>query len=187
MSELIVVAFERDMFRASHVLNELRELNADWTIDLRDAVAVYRDPKGELRLDQSYQQTTGEGAGWGLLWGALIGAFLAVPFTAGASAAAAGGALAAGTLGGGALGAAAGAADADWWKQDFGLPEGFVRSVGSIVKPGDSAIFALLRIGDPTYAVERLAGYGGTVIRTSLTNEQNAKLQQILDDRGLPR
>ena len=88
--ELIVVGFKKDMYRASEVLNELSRLNYDWVVDLHDAVAVYRDYGGKLRVDQSYQMTTGEGAGWGALWGLMIGSILAIPFTAGASAAAAG-------------------------------------------------------------------------------------------------
>ena len=66
MAELIVVGFKKDMYRASEVLNELMELNDDWVVDLHDAVAVYRDYSGKLRVDQSYQMTTGEGAGWGV-------------------------------------------------------------------------------------------------------------------------
>ena len=104
MAELIVVGFKKDMYRGSEVLNELLSLNDDWVVDLHDAVAVYRDYKGKLRVDQSYQMTTGEGAAWGGFWGLLIGATLAIPFTAGASAAAAAGAVAAGALGGTALG-----------------------------------------------------------------------------------
>jgi uncharacterized membrane protein len=68
MSNLIVVGFKKDMYRASQVLNQLRELDADWVIDLRDSVAVYRDYSGKLRVDQTYI-TTGEGAAWGTLWG----------------------------------------------------------------------------------------------------------------------
>ena len=115
MSNLIVVGFKKDLYRASVVLNQLSALNDDWVIDLRDAVAVYRDYNGKLRIDQTYQMTTGESAGWGALWGSLIGLTLAIPFTAGATAVVATGALAAGALSGGALGAASGALDADWW------------------------------------------------------------------------
>ena len=49
---------------------------------------------------------------------------------------------------------------------------------------GDSAIFALLRAGDPVHVVDRLAGYGGTILRTTLTDKQTAKLQKVLDNRG---
>ena len=90
MSTLIVVGFKKDMFRASKVLNELVDMNYDWTIDLHDAVAAYRDYNGKLRIDASYQLTTGEGAALGGLFGSLIGLTLgaiAAPVTAGASAA----------------------------------------------------------------------------------------------------
>src|SRR6266542_2954669 len=103
MSELVVVGFRKDMYRASEVLNTLMEMNDSWVVDLNDAVAVYRDYKGKLRVDQSYQLTTGQGAALGGLMGVMIGALLAIPFTGGASGAAA--AMAAGTLSGGALGA----------------------------------------------------------------------------------
>ena len=183
MSNLIVVGFKKDMYRASEVLNELNDLNDDWVIDLRDAVAVYRDYSGKLRIDQSYQMTTGEEAGWGALWGSLIGLTLAIPFTAFASAAVAAGALAAGALGGGALGAATGALDADWWKDSYGIDEEFVREVGTMVQPGDSAIFALVRTADPTYVAEQFRGYGGTVLRSTLTPEQARKVQAVLDGK----
>lgn len=185
MSNLIVVGFKRDMYRASTVLNQLIGMDFDWVVDLRDAVAVYRDYSGRLRLDQSYQMTTAEGAGVGALWGSLIGLTLgaiAAPFTGGASAAAA--AVAAGTLGGGVLGAAGGAIDADWWKNEYGISEDFVRDIGELVQPGDSAIFALLRTASPTYVAEQFRGYGGTVVYSSLTPVQETKMQSVLDNRG---
>ena len=88
MAELIVVGFKKDMYRASEVLTTLQDMNNSWVVDLNDAVAVYRDYSGKLRVDQSYQMTTGEGAAWGGLFGGLIGAMLAAPFTGGASVAA---------------------------------------------------------------------------------------------------
>ena len=58
MAELIVVGFKKDMYRASEVLNTLQDMNNSWVVDLHDAVAVYRDYNGKLRVDQSYQMTT---------------------------------------------------------------------------------------------------------------------------------
>ncbi len=177
MAELIVVGFKQDLWRASGVLDKLSAMDK-WAIDLRDAVAVYRDDKGKLRVDQSYRMTAGEGAGWGALWGVLIGALIAIPFTAGASAAAIAGTLAAA---GGVLGATGGAFETGRWKDEFGLPENFVQSVGGLVGRGDSAILALLRTADPIELAEQFRGYGGTVLQTTLTKEQSAKLQAILD------
>jgi len=177
MAELIVVGFKKDMYRASEVLNTLQDMHENWVVDLNDAVAVYRDYNGKLRVDQSYQMTTGEGAAWGGLFGGLIGAMLAAPFTGGASAAAA---LAAGSLSGVALGATAGALDAESWKEDFGISDDFVQRVGTMVQPGDSAIFALLRTLDPDLVAAQFTGYGGTILRTTLNPEQRAKVEATL-------
>jgi uncharacterized membrane protein len=180
VAELIVVGFKKDMYRASEVLNELSALNDDWVVDLHDAVAVYRDYGAKLRVDQSYQMSTGEGAGWGGLWGLLIGATLAIPFTAGASAAAAAGAVAAGAVGGTAIGAGLGAVDASSWKDEFGIPDDFVQRVGTLVQPGDSAIYAILRVGDPDVVADQFRGYGGTILRTTLSRDQQAKVEKVL-------
>jgi len=178
--ELIVVGFKKDMYRASEVLNELLRLNYDWVVDLHDAVAVYRDYEGKLRVDQSYQMTTGEGAGWGALWGLMIGSILAIPFTAGASAAAAGAAVATGAIGGTAIGSGLGAVDASSWKDEFGIADEFVQRVGALVQPGDSAIFAILRVGNPEVVADQFRGYGGTILRTTLSSEQQAKVEKVL-------
>ena len=181
MSQLIVVGFKQDMYRASAVLNRLSSMNDDWVVDLRDAVAVYRDYSGKLRVDQSYLLTTGEGAGLGAFWGSMIGALIALPFTGGASGAVLAGTLAAGAAGGAALGATGGALDASWWKDEIGIPEAFVNGTGAMVQPGDSAILAILRTVDPVTVAEQFRGYGGTVLQTTLTKEQASKVQAILE------
>jgi uncharacterized membrane protein len=184
MSELIVIGFKKDMYRASHVLNTLQDLNDNWAIDLSDAVAAYRDYSGKLRVDQSAQPTAAEGAAWGGLLGGLIGAVLAIPLTAGASAAVAAGAVAAGSLSGGAIGATAGAIDADDWKREFGVSDEFVERVGTMVQPGDSAIFAVLRALDPEVVTAQFRGYGGTILRTTLSPEQQARVEATLHAKG---
>jgi uncharacterized membrane protein len=185
MANLIVVGFKKDMYRASDVLNQLQGMNEEWSVDLHDAVAVYRDYNGKLRVDQSFQMTTGEGAGWGGLLGSLIGLTLvaAAPLTGGASAVAAG-ALAAGAAGGAALGASAGALDASWWKDDFGIPDDFVQQVGAMVQPGDSAVYALLRSANPNVVAERFRGYGGTILSTTLSRDQQKKVENVLSGKA---
>ena len=184
MAQLIVVGFKKDMYRASSVLNQLQQMNENWVVDLHDAVAVYRDYNGKLRVDQSFQMTTGEGAGWGGLWGSLIGATLAIPFTAGASGAAAAAAIAAGVLGGSAVGAASGAIDASWWKEEFGIPDDFVTQVGAMIQPGDSAIYALLRTANPDFVRDQFRGYGGTILSTTLSRDQQKKVENVLSGKA---
>jgi len=184
MATLIVVGFKKDMYRASEVLNQLQSMDDDWVVDLHDAVAVYRDYNGKLRVDQSYQMTTGEGAAWGGLWGSLIGLTIAaIPFTGGASAVAAG-TLAAGAAGGAALGAGAGAIDAAWWKDEFGIPDDFVKQVGGMIQPGDSAVYALLRTANPDIVADQFRGYGGTILSTTLSRDQQTKVEGVLSNRA---
>src|SRR5262249_57396870 len=139
MAELIVVGFKQDMTRASEVLNTLQEMHENWVVDLNDAVAVYRDYNGKLRVDQSYQMTTGEGAAWGGLFGGLMGALLAAPFTGGTSVAAV---LAAGSLSGVALGATAGGVGAGPRQGDDGVSEEILQQGGTVGEPGGSAHIA---------------------------------------------
>lgn len=180
MAELIAVGFKNDVHRASDVLNNVLRLGDDWVVELQDAVAVYRDDSGKLLVDHSYRISKGEGAGWGALWGLIIGSLLAVPFTAGASVAAAGAAVAVGAVGGTALGAEIGAIEASSWNNDFGIPDDFVQQVGALVQPGDSAIFAILRAGDPEVVADQFRSYGGTMLRTTLSPEQRTKVEKAL-------
>jgi uncharacterized membrane protein len=182
MAELIVVGFH-GTGRAGEVLYQLERMQDDWTVDLQDAAAVYRDTNGTLRLDDNTAPTEGQGAGWGALFGGLIGLLIAAaPATAGASAATAA-ALAAGGLAGGTLGAATGALSVDWWRDESGLTEDFVRSVSAMIQPGDSAVFVLIRTANPQLVADQFRGYGGQILQTTLTPEQTTKLQGILNGR----
>ena len=183
MRDLIVVGFP-GKHRAAEVLGQLQQLNEEWTIDLSDAVAVYRTDDGKLRVDQSVQLTTKEGGAMGGLLGALLGGLLAAPFTLGASAAAAATAIGVSAVGMGSVGAVAGAVDADDWKTEYGVPEDFVQQVGGMVQAGTSAVFAQIRTNqDPAVLAKRFAGYGGTVLRTSLPPVKAAQVQQTIAAR----
>jgi uncharacterized membrane protein len=184
MSELIVVRFHGTN-RAAEVLDELQQMEEHWSIDLKDAVAVYRDYHGTLKMDENIRPTEKEGAALGAMWGGLFGMLLAIPFTGGASAVTAA-ALAAGALGGGALGGATGALAVDGWRGDYGLSEDFVRSVSFMIQPGDSAIFALLGTPNPVGLAEQFRGYGGEILQTTLTPEQTERLQKVLDGHRAP-
>jgi len=177
MTDLIVVGFKKDMHRASEVLNRLRAMDRMLEIDLHDAVAIYRDYRGKLRVDQSYQATIGQGAARGAFFGALLGALLLAPVTAGTSVAAV---AAGGALGGATFGTTTGAITAAAWKQDYGITDGFVEEMGGMVQSGDSAIIALLETADRDHAVAQFKGYGGAVLRTTLSDEQKAKIDAAL-------
>jgi uncharacterized membrane protein len=179
MAELVVVGFE-GKHRAAEVLDQLEVLNAYWTIDLKDAVAVYRTDDGTLRYDRSVQLTTDEGAAGGALLGGMIGALVIAPFTGGLSAAAAASAIGAGAATFGLTGAAIGADDAASFKEDFGIPDEFVTQVGGMVQPGQSAIFVLARASDPRMVAEQFRGYGGKVLTTTLPADAAARFEKLM-------
>ena len=179
MSELVVVGFDGKR-RAAEVLNQIEEMDLSFSIDLKDAVTVYRTDDGKLRVDQSVQPTTKEGAAWGALFGGMIGALLLAPLTLGASAAAAAAAVGTGAVTGGLTGAAIGADDADTWKQAYGISDEFVKEVSGMVQPGQSAIFVLARATNPVAIAEKFRGYGGKVLRTTLSPESAAKFEKVM-------
>jgi uncharacterized membrane protein len=182
MDNLIVVGF-RGKHRASEVLEQLQGLDDEWTVDLADAVAAYRTDDGRLRIDQSTNPTTNEGAALGGLIGAMLGGLIAAPFTAGASAAAAAAAVGTGAVGMGALGVAAGADDASSFKEQYGVSDEFVQQVGGLIEPGNSAVFAAIHTSDPQAVAEHFRGYGGTILRTTLSPLSAAKVQDTIRSR----
>ena len=180
MAELIVVGFEGTR-RAREVLDQVESLNALTAIDLRDAVAVYRTNDGKLRTDRSVEPTSKEGAALGGLVGAVIGGLLAAPFTAGASVPAAAVAVGAGSATLGAIGGAVvGFDDATSFKESYGISEELVRQVGGMVQPGQSAVFVLAHASDPAVIAEQFRGYGGTILRTSLSPALQKKVQETI-------
>jgi uncharacterized membrane protein len=125
------------------------------------------------------QPTTKEGAAWGALFGGMIGALLLSPLTLGASAAVAATAIGTGAVTGGLTGAALGADDADTWKRTYGISDEFVKEVGGMVQPGQSAIFVLARTSSPVAIAEKFRGYGGKVLRTTLSAKSAAEFEKV--------
>ena len=179
MSELMVVGFD-GKHRAAEVLNQLQDMDLSFAIDLKDAVTVYRTSNGKLRVDQSVQPTTKDGAAAGALLGGMIGALILSPFTLGASAAVAAAALGTGAVTGGITGAVIGAEDADTWKRTYGISDDFVKEVGGMVQPGQSAVFVLARTANPVSIAEKFRGYGGKVLRTTLSAKSAAEFETLM-------
>jgi uncharacterized membrane protein len=178
--QLIVVSFNNDRYKATEVLNKLRRLNEVYIVQLQDAVAIHRGRNGELRIDQNYDLTTSQGAGWGAVWGSIVGAIIAISTVGIAAPAVVASAAATGLIGGGSIGAATGAIGANI---DRGprLSEDFVRKVAGTLRSGDSAVFAVLDPQDPKEVVDQFAGFGGTVLATTLSDEQTQEIERVLN------
>ena len=68
----------------------------------------------------------------------------------------------------------------DWWVGDVGISENFVRDVGALVQPGESAIITLAEKLEPRSAESILRDCGGSLIYTSLSGEQVNKVRREL-------
>lgn len=157
MSDLIVVGF-KDEFKADEVMNELRKLQSQYLVDLEDAAVVVRNQEGKVKIKQA-QELVAAGAVSGSYWGILLSVIFFNPIFA---------------LVGAAAGALSGALS------DIGIDDNFMRDLGSTIEPGTSAIFVLIRKSTPDRVLEDLSKFEGKVLRTSLSKEDEAKLQAAL-------
>ncbi len=158
MSSLIAVGF-KDEFTADAVILELRKLQREHLIDLEDAAIVIRNKEGKVRIKQT-QELTAAGALSGGFWGLLFGFIFFNPLLG----------WAVGSLAGAVSGALT----------DIGIDDNFIREVGSTIEPGTSAIFVLVRRATPDKVLEDLSKFEGKVLKTSLSKEDEAKLQVVL-------
>jgi uncharacterized membrane protein len=166
MAELVIVGFDNPN-DADRVLNELTRLQKEYLIDLEDAVVAIRGPDGAVRIKQSVNLVRLGAATGGLsgaMWGSLIGLLFLNPL--------------AGFAVGGAIGAGSGALSGSM--VDFGINDDFIKSIGDTLKPDSSALFLLVRKSQPEKVLAELSGFKGHVIRSSLSPDQEAKLQAAL-------
>jgi uncharacterized membrane protein len=61
-----------------------------------------------------------------------------------------------------------------------GIDKEFQDRVRELVQPGTSALFLVLESVTPDKAVEALSRFGGTVLKSSLSKEAEAELQEAL-------
>lgn len=172
MSELVCIAF-KDSGTADRVLNELRAMETEYVLDLEDAVIVVRDMDGKVHLKQCvdvFGGATSQGVALGMLWGGLMGLLFMNPLA---------GLL--GSLAGGAGGGAVTVAASEFGiLSDYGIPDNFIRALGSTIVRGASAIFLLIRSVNEEKLLDRISQYEGTILKTSLSKEQEEKLRAAL-------
>ena len=158
MSTLVVIGYN-EIHKAQEVRLTLVKLQRDYLIDLEDAVAVTKDAKGKIKLYQTVNLTEA-GAASGGFWGMLIGLMFLNPLlglAVGASAGAVSGALV-----------------------DLGINDQFMKDLAATLTPNSSALFVLVRKSTPDKVLEEVKGTGGTILKTSLSHEDETKLQAAL-------
>jgi uncharacterized membrane protein len=163
MANLVAVAYD-DLDQAKQVMQTIGQLRTEHLIDLEDAVIVEHRADGKMKLHQP--SLAGMGAAGGALWGGLIGLIFLMP------------------LFGMAIGAATGAATGAM--SDYGIDDDFMKELGEKLPEGGAAVFVLVKEATRDKVVPEIAKYGGHVIQSSLSNEQEQALQEALDSRGAP-
>jgi uncharacterized membrane protein len=156
MADLIVIAFD-DETTAGRLKDDLGQLQKEELIGLDDVVVVVRHEDGKIKIKQAVN-LVGAGALSGSFWGLFIGILFWMPWL------------------GLAIGAASGALGGKL--SDIGIDDDFIKETSESIDPGSSAIFLLVRKSTPDKVAQRLEGYHGKVIQTSLTDEQEAKLRE---------
>jgi uncharacterized membrane protein len=158
MSTLAVISYP-DQNTAGEAAAALGRMQKEFLIELEDVAWVTKSQDGKLKLHQG-ANLTGAGASSGALWGFLFGLLFFVPLL-GMAMGAAGGALA-GHL------------------SDYGIDDKWIKEVASSIPAGGSALFVMARNTNQERVLPEMAKFGGTVIRTNLTPEQQTALEHAL-------
>lgn len=159
MSDLIVIAYD-DIHQAEEMRMKLVKMQNEYLIDMEDAVCATKDGDGKVKLHQAINLTA-FGALQGSLLGGLVGMLLLNPLF--------------GMAIGGAAGALSGATT------DLGINDDFMKELAATLKPNSSALFILVRKVTMDKVLPQLEGTGGKIIKTSLPNMDEDKLQATLD------
>lgn len=158
MSTLAVITYPQEN-TASEAAAALARMQTEYLIQLEDVAWVTKKPDGKLKLHQG-SSLTAAGAAGGAFWGFLFGLIFLVP------------------LFGMAVGAATGALAGKL--SDFGIDDKWVKEVAAGIPAGGSALFVMARNANAERVLPEMAKFGGTVIKTNLTAEQQQALEEGL-------
>lgn len=143
---------------ASRALRKLEGLKKQQLVEIQDA-AIVEWPEGKKKpKTRQALNLVGVGALSGAFWGMLFGLIFFIPFF------------------GMAVGAAMGALSGLF--SDFGIDDDFIKSVRDEVTAGTSALFLLTGKVTVDKVQEELKGQMGWLIRSNLSKEQEAKLNE---------
>jgi uncharacterized membrane protein len=154
-STLAVIKFDNEA-GADAMREALGRLQKEELIKLDDAAVVVRRADGKVKVKQA-TSLVGAGALGGAFWGMLIGLLFFAPWL------------------GLAIGAGAGALAGSM--QDIGVDDAFIKQVGASIHPGESALFILVREATTDRVIEELKPFGGEIIHTNLSSEDEARLK----------
>jgi uncharacterized membrane protein len=162
MSTLAVIAYPQQD-TAAQAAAALARMQKEYLIELEDVAWVTKNPDGKLKLHQG-TSLTGVAASGGALWGFVFGLLFLAP------------------VAGLAIGAASGALVGHF--SDIGINDKWIKEVASAIPPNGSALFVLARNSQNERVLPEMAKFGGQVLKTSLSDEQQAALEDALSAKA---
>ena len=165
MATLVAIGYP-DQGTAEQARETVAGLEQDLIIQAEQVAAISRDLEGKYHVHTTHGgASAGGGALWGGFWGMLFGLLFFIPFA------------------GLAIGVGMGALFGHFGEK--GIDKAFQQQVRDYLKPGTSALFMVIDQVTPDKAVAALSQYGGTVIRTSLSDEDTKRLEEALNQPSL--
>jgi uncharacterized membrane protein len=161
MSNLVVIVFE-DETTAFEMRTALIKMQKEYLIQMEDAVVVTKNDAGKVQLHQAVNLTAAGAVGGGF-WGTLIGMLFLNPLL------------------GAAVGAGAGALSG--MLNDIGINDKQMKEISDSFKPGNSALFVLVRRATTDKVLVGLKEFAGKgkVFQTSLSKDNEESLRAVLE------
>jgi uncharacterized membrane protein len=163
VADLIAIGYDHET-TAIAAAEEAERLAHDLIIQPDAIAAIVRRQDGKYKVITNHH-AVGAGATWGMFWGLLFGLLFFIPVF------------------GMALGAGLGALMGKIEKS--GIDQEFQDQVRGMLQPGTSALFLVVEKVTPDKAVAAMSAYGGTVLKTSLSADTEAALQEALHGEGV--
>jgi uncharacterized membrane protein len=148
--------------QAMAVLESIQKSAKGANVKLEDAVVVFKNLDGEVKIKQTKDITAGKGAGWGSLWGLIVGLIFGGPIV--------------GALLGLAIGAIYGGA------VDHGIDDKFLKNVGNSLGQTDSAVLILIREEDYEDAIAYLKSFETEIYEADISAEAEATLHKAVEN-----
>lgn len=141
------------------VRNDAWKLQKEYLLELEDAVVATKDADGKVRLNQAVNLSAA-GVISGGFWGTIVGIMFLSP------------------LFGAAIGATSGAISGAL--TDAGIDDQLMKTLAEKMEANTSALFVLIRKATPDKVVKEIEKFGGTILQSSLSHEDEVRLQKAL-------
>ena len=160
--EMIVIAFDNEN-EADKVLDTLKAMESMDVVDLKNGAVIVRSESGQVKINETSDFDTKQGAIGGAAAGAVLGL------------------LGGGFLRGALLGAAGGAAAGKF--VDLGIEDEFLKEVGDNLDILIKQCFLKNAFEQVDQAMEELDKFsGGSIMRHTLSDDVYAKLSEAVED-----